>query len=125
MGHAAGVGAAARTTAAAYAPRVRGHRVVEMPKVVLASALARWLPDAQGASGEVALDVSGATVGAVLDDLFAHHAALRGYVLDEHGAVRHHVAVFVDGQAIGDKRRLDQPVAPGGEVYVMQALSGG
>ena len=96
-----------------------------MPKVVLASALARWLPDAQGASGEAALDVSGATVGAVLDDLFAHHAALRGYVLDEHGAVRHHVAVFVDGQAIGDKRRLDQPVAPGGEVYVMQALSGG
>ena len=93
-----------------------------MPKVVLASALARWLPGAQGASGEVSLDVSGATV---LDDLFARHAALRGYVLDEHGAVRHHVAVFVDGQAIVDKRRLDQPVAPGGEVYVMQALSGG
>ena len=125
MGHAAGVDAPARTTAAAYAPPVRGRRVVEMPKVVLASALARWLPDAHGASGEVALDVSGATVGAVLDDLFARHAALRGYVLDEHGAVRHHVAVFVDGQAIGDKRRLDQAVAPGGEVYVMQALSGG
>lgn len=96
-----------------------------MPKVVLASALARWIPDARDASGEVALQVAGATVGAVLDDLFACHVALRGYVLDEHGAVRHHVAVFVDGQAIGDKRRLDQPVAPGGEVYVMQALSGG
>ena len=99
--------------------------MVVVPKVVLASALARWIPDAQVASGELSLDVAGATVGAVFDDLFARHAALRGYVLDEHGAVRHHVAVFVDGQAIGDKRGLDQPVAPGGEVYVMQALSGG
>ena len=95
-----------------------------MPKVVLASALARWLTDAPG-SGEVALDVSGATVGAVLDDLFARHAALRGYVLDEHGAVRHHVAVFVDGRSLRDKRNLAQPLPADAEVHVIQALSGG
>lgn len=46
-------------------------------------------------------------------------------MLDEHGAVRHHVAIFVDGTAIGDKRRLHQPLAADSEVYVMQALSGG
>jgi hypothetical protein len=34
---------------------------------------------------------------------------LRGYVLDEHGSVRHHVAVFVDGQSIVDRRALDLP----------------
>jgi hypothetical protein len=94
-----------------------------VPKVVLASALARWLP--QAAAGEVALEVDGATVGTVLDGLFARHPNLRGYVVDEHGAVRHHVAVFVDGAAIGDKRDLAQPVGEHAELYVMQALSGG
>lgn len=94
-----------------------------MAKVVLASALARWLP--QAAAGEVALEVDGATVGIVLDGLFARHPNLRGYVVDEHGAVRHHVAVFVDGDAIRDKRHLTQPVGEHAELYVMQALSGG
>ena len=97
-----------------------------MARVVLASALARWLPQAVGrATGEVALDVAGSTIGEVLASVFAMHPNLRGYVLDERGAVRHHVAVFVDGDAIGDKRDLMQPVSERAEVYVMQALSGG
>ena len=97
-----------------------------MAKVVLASALSRWLPQAAGQPmGEVALDIDGANVGEVLDGLFARHPNLRGYVLDEQGAVRHHVAVFVDGDAILDKRKLTQPLSEHAEVYVMQALSGG
>jgi len=95
-------------------------------RVVLASALTRWLPPAQaGAGGEVALECEGATLAGVLDTLFAAHPALRGYVLDEHGTVRHHVAVFVDGQAIRDKSDLELPLGATTEVYVMQALSGG
>jgi sulfur carrier protein ThiS len=50
---------------------------------------------------------------------------LRGYVVDERGQVRHHVALFVDGEAVLDKRDLTQPVAEGARVHVMQALSGG
>jgi molybdopterin converting factor small subunit len=97
-----------------------------MARVVLASALSRWLPQAAGhAVGEVALDIDGASVGEVLDELFARHPNLRGYVLDEQGTVRHHVAVFVDGDAIRDKRNLAQPLGDHAEVYVMQALSGG
>ena len=97
-----------------------------MARVVLASALSRWLPQAAGKpTGEVALDIAGASVGEVLDGLFAEHPNLRGYVVDEHGAVRHHVAVFVDGDAIRDKRNLSQALAERAEVYVMQALSGG
>ena len=95
-----------------------------MPKVVLASALSRWLPQAGGA-GEVALEVRAGSVREALDGVFAAHPTLRGYVLDEQGAVRHHVAVFVDGDAIRDKRDLSQPLAERAEVYVMQALSGG
>ena len=97
-----------------------------MAKVVLASALSRWLPQAAGqATGEVVLEVAGASVGEVLDGVFSRYPNLRGYVVDEHGAVRHHVAVFVDGDAIRDKRNLAQALGERAEVYVMQALSGG
>jgi sulfur-carrier protein len=97
----------------------------QVAKVVLASALSRWLSALSGQGGEVALEVGGATVAQALDGAFALHPKLRGYVLDEQGAVRHHVAVFVDGAALRDKRDLSQPLQPGSEVYVMQALSGG
>jgi sulfur carrier protein ThiS len=69
--------------------------------------------------------VAGATVRACLDDYFARHPAVRGYVLDEQGAVRHHVVVFVDGRQIADRARPDEPVGEGASIHVMQALSGG
>lgn len=101
----------------------KGQRVA---KVVFASALSRWLPAQAGqGGGEAALEVAGATVAQALEGAFALHPNLRGYVLDEQGAVRHHVAVFVDGAALRDKHDLSQPLQPGSEVYVMQALSGG
>lgn len=96
-----------------------------MPRVVLASALTRWLDPAAAGLGEIALDAAGDTLVAVLDAVFARHPKLRGYVLDEHGGVRHHVAIFIDGTAIADKHRLDIPVSQNTEIYVLQALSGG
>lgn len=101
-----------------------------MARVVLASALARWLSPNTGdataatAAGEAVLDVDGATVGAVLDEVFRRHPGLRGYVLDEQGAVRHHVALFVDGEVLHGKR-LEHALGEHAEVHVMQALSGG
>ena len=92
-----------------------------MTRVVLAAQLARRVLE----PGEAAFDVDAATLGAALDAVFARHPALRGYVLDEHGHVRHHVAVFVDGRSIADKSSLDHAIAPRAEVYLLQALSGG
>jgi hypothetical protein len=97
-----------------------------MAKVVLASALSRWLPAAAARPSEdVSIEVPGARLDEVLAGVFAHFPNLRGYVLDERGAVRHHVAVFVDGTAITDKRRPMQALGDRAEVYIMQALSGG
>ena len=70
-------------------------------------------------------EAAGATVRAVLDAVFADNPRLRGYVLDDQGRLRHHVVVFVDGQQLRDRVTLADPVAAGGEVAVMQALSGG
>jgi molybdopterin converting factor small subunit len=94
-----------------------------MPTVVLAAPLAARLPSAL--QGETTFAVTGPTVRAALDDLFARVPELRGYVLDDQGALRHHVAAFVDGVVVQDKRTLAQPVGPDAEIYLMQALSGG
>lgn len=96
-----------------------------MAKVVIASALARWLSPAPAGDGEVALQVPGDSVGAVLDGLFGVHPGLRGYVLDERGALRRHVALFVDGDALQPKSNFALAVRADAEIYVMQALSGG
>lgn len=97
-----------------------------MARVVLASALSRWLPAfAGGPSREVELNVPGARLDEVLGGVFARYPNLRGYVLDEQGGVRHHVALFVDGTAIVDKRHPVQALRENSEIYVMQALSGG
>ena len=70
-------------------------------------------------------EAEGTTVREVLDRAFASNELARGYVLDEHGAVRHHMVIFVDGVMIQDRQELSDAVAADAEVYVMQALSGG
>jgi len=89
-----------------------------MPRVVFTGNLQRHVacPPAEGVGG---------TVREVLASVFAKYPKAEGYVLDEHGALRHHMAVFVDGEAVSDRRRLSDPVQPRSEVFVMQALSGG
>lgn len=61
----------------------------------------------------------------VLDAYFELHPPVRSYVLDDVGAVRRHVAVFVDGDVITDRTGLSDPVTPTSTVHVFQALSGG
>jgi sulfur-carrier protein len=70
-------------------------------------------------------EVAGATVREVLDAYLLQHPHARSYVLDEHGALRPHVVVFVGEARATDRITLGDPVAPDAEVWVMQALSGG
>jgi len=69
--------------------------------------------------------VHGRTVAEVLQDYFRQWPALRGYVLQDAGALRTHMTIFVDGLAIRDREKLSDAVPVDGEVYIMQALSGG
>ncbi len=89
-----------------------------MPRVAFTQNLQRHVPCPP-------CDVLGATVRESLEAAFARYPRLRGYVLDEHGALRFHMAVFVDGEPITDRRALGDPVSATAEICVMQALSGG
>ncbi len=72
-----------------------------------------------------ARNVDGDTVRAVLEAAFADNERARAYVLDEQGALRHHMVIFVNGRAVQDRERLSDRVPDDAELYVMQALSGG
>ena len=89
-----------------------------MPTLTFASSIERHVacPSAH---------VDATTLGEALARYFAAHPAVRGYVLDEQGVVRHHVAIFVDGTQLRSRAALDEPVSPTTEIHVMQSLSGG
>ena len=90
-----------------------------MPTVSFTSALERFLAVPKAAN------VAGATVGEALEAVFAESPSLRGYLLDDQGAVRRHVVIYVNGEPALDRAGLSDPVGPRDEIYVFQALSGG
>jgi hypothetical protein len=89
-----------------------------MPVVSFTSALRRFL-DAPP------MRVAGETLGDALAAVFAERPALRGYVLDDQGAVRRHVAVYIGSEPVRDRIGLTDPVGAETEIYVLQALTGG
>ena len=84
--------------------------------VVLPGILVNLFP---GSVREVA--VSAASVRDAIDALDARWPGMRDRLCDSRPAIRRHINVFVDG----DKAALDTPLAPGTEVIIMTAISGG
>lgn len=89
-----------------------------MPTIAFTNQLERFLP-------APTVEVEGGTLREALDAVFADNPMLRGYVLDDQGALRQHVAVFVNGVAAADRTRLTDKIAPSDEIHVLQALTGG
>lgn len=89
-----------------------------MPRITFPTSFQRHVPCPPESVG-------GATVREALEQYFARHPQVRSYVLDEQGALRQHVVVFVNGTQVRDRAGQQEPLGEDGELYVMQALSGG
>lgn len=72
-----------------------------------------------GATRRVELDAG--TVGGMLDALESRWPGMRDRLRDSRPAIRRHINIFVDGE----RAALDTPLAPGAEVFVLTAMSGG
>lgn len=70
-------------------------------------------------------EVTGATLREVIEGYFRANERARGYVLDDQGKLRHHMAAFIDGQQIRDRDGLSDQVPERAVVDLVQALSGG
>lgn len=61
----------------------------------------------------------------VLEQAFNGARDMKHFVLDDQGAIRKHVAVFVNGHLHRARDNLSTHLKPGDNVHVIQALSGG
>ncbi len=66
-------------------------------------------------------ELSGSDLAGALADLLSREPALRSHLLDEQGAIRPHILMFVDA----GRADLDTEVADTSEIRVLQAVSGG
>ncbi len=64
----------------------------------------------------------GATVAELLADLDRRYPGIRFRIVDEQDGIRPHMRIFVNRASI---EALDVALAPGDEIHILQALSGG
>ena len=76
-------------------------------------------------AGAAVLALSATSVRAVLDELERRYPALHRSICDETGTVRRHINLFVNTHHMRDRNGLDTPLAPGDEVTILPAVSGG
>jgi hypothetical protein len=70
-------------------------------------------------------EIAGATLRDVLEGYFADNQRARGYVLDDQGTLRKHMAIFIDGRQVRDRNALSDPLDENAVVDLIQSLSGG
>lgn len=90
-----------------------------MAQVAFTRHLVRFFPELRECP------IPGATVAEVLGGLDALHPGILRYLCEDRGGLRKHVNVFVDGELVGDRVGLSDPVRPDSELFIVQALSGG
>jgi hypothetical protein len=92
-----------------------------MIEVVIASQLRRFFPMLK----DQPLRVEAKTAAEAILAVNAFAPNFSDYVLDERGALRRHVAVFIGEEMVIDRQSLADPIPDGGTLFVLQALSGG
>ena len=76
-----------------------------------------------GGDSEVSAD--GGTLAEVLDDLEANYSGIKARILDEQGAIRRFVNVYVGNDDVRFLDALDTKTPEGSQVSVIPAVAGG
>ncbi len=72
--------------------------------------------------GNSAVQATGITLADLFADLERRYPGILFRIVDEQGALRGHIRVFVNSDAV---RAMHTPLRPKDEVMIVQALSGG
>jgi molybdopterin converting factor small subunit len=73
-------------------------------------------------AGRSEIEAEGRTLTELMGDLDRRYPGIRFRVVDEQDRIRQHMNFFVGGELVRD---LAHPIAPGDEVHILGALSGG
>ena len=75
--------------------------------------------------GQTEFDVSGGTVGELVDDLMERYPALKPHLVDKQGELRRYFNFFVNGTHIRELNGLDTPLKEDDKVILMASAAGG
>ena len=75
--------------------------------------------------GRDAVDVRGATVAQVLDDLLPAHSGLRRHLVQEDGRLRNFVNLYLNDTDIRQLASTATPVAGGDTLAIVPGIAGG
>jgi molybdopterin synthase sulfur carrier subunit len=75
--------------------------------------------------GESEVSAEGATLAEVLDDLEANHSGIRARVLDDTGALRRFVNVYVGNDDVRFLEALETETPAGTQISIIPAVAGG
>jgi molybdopterin synthase sulfur carrier subunit len=75
--------------------------------------------------GESEVSANGETLAAVLDDLDTQYSGIKGRILDEQGALRRFVNVYVGNDDVRFLENLETATPEGTEISVIPAVAGG
>ena len=75
--------------------------------------------------GRSEVSADGATLAEVLDDLDARHAGIKSRILDDQGALRRFVNVYVGNDDVRFLDSLETPTPDGTQISVIPAVAGG
>lgn len=76
-------------------------------------------------NNEEEVTASGATLGAVLEELNATYPGLGERILDEQGAIRRFVNIFVNDEDVRFLQEKETPVKETDEISIVPAIAGG
>ena len=75
--------------------------------------------------GESEVSADGANLAEVLDDLDQRYAGIKGRILDDQGALRRFVNVYVGNDDVRFLDNLGTPTPDGTQISVIPAVAGG
>jgi sulfur-carrier protein len=75
--------------------------------------------------GAKSVPASGATLGALLDDLDASHPGLKGRLITDDGGLHRFVNVYVNDEDVRFTGSLDTALNDGDSVTILPAVAGG
>ncbi len=81
--------------------------------------LQRFFPDLRDCH------IDAATVADIIPAVDQRWRGLADYIVDEQGALRKHVNIFVGDELLRDKRTLSDRLSADTRIFIVQALSGG
>jgi molybdopterin converting factor small subunit len=87
--------------------------------------VAGFLSDFTDGRSQIVIDSPANTVGEALTALWKLHVGLRDRVVNEQGALRPHVNIFLNDENVRRKEMLDTAVNENSEITILPSVSGG